>query len=349
MMPLRTIQQINLALAFAFIVGCTFQYQEGRKLEEKGRFEEAAIAYQSASNDDPDNEEILEALQRNNIKLAEENIQRYKNFLDQKQFQKAYRRLEAALIQNPASIEVKSEQSHWHKILIAGKIMFQFDRLRANIRLADEMQLQILINSPSGQVLTANISNETGIFFIEDLLYQADLQKISLYSINAIGLKLEQVTDKQRIKREFQNFVNFSGLLFEGSTGKLNIPSEAPPQGILAHRIQLVDPQSATIPPWFPPRLIRYSLQFQGDEILVVTSERTEFIPDMLYLNNLQQRAFVDFGVYQLTLNPQSPEWSINKVPYQSPAEDYFPQFSKNLALSPYFFYREGVYRYLKK
>ena len=349
MKPLRIIQQLNLALAFAFIVGCTFQYQEGRKLEEKGRFEEAAIAYQSASNEDPDNEEILEALQRTNIKLAEENIQRYKNLLDQKQFQKAYRRLEAALIQNPASIELKSEQSHWHKILIAGKIMFHFDRLQANIRLADEMQLQILINSPSGQVLTANISNETGIFFIEDLLYHTDLQKISLYSINAIGLKLEQITDKQRIKKEFQNFVNFSGLLFEGSTGKLNIPSETPLRRILAHRIQLIDLHSPNIPPWFPPRLIRYSLQFQGDEILVVTSERTEFIPDILYFNNVQQRTFIDFGVYQLTLNPQSLEWSISKVPYTSPAEDYFPQFSKNFALSPYFFYRDGAYRYLKK
>ena len=349
MMFLRTILQFYLALALAFTAGCSFQFREGQELEEKGRFEEAAIVYQSAFVDDPDNEKILEALKRTNKKLAGENLQRYKNYLDKEQYQKAYRRLQAAAIQNPASSEVKSELSQWHKILIAGKISFQFDRLQANIRLADAMQLQILVNSPSGQILTADISNETGLFFIEDLLYQSNLQKIPLYSLNAIGLKLERVSNNKRREEEFQNFVNFRGLLFEGGTGNLRTQSEALLQAVVAHRIQLIDPQSPNIPPWFPPRLIRYSLQLQDDEIHVISSERIEFMPDVLYLNNAQQRAFVDFGVYQLTLNPQSREWSINKVPYQSPAEDYFKQFSKNLALSPYFFYRDGAYRYLKK
>ena len=345
----RTIQQISLAIALTLTLGCAFQYRAGQELEEKGRLEEAAIAYQSAFVEDPGNEEILEALQRTNKKVAEENLQRYQAYLDKRQFQKAYRRLNAAAIQNPASTKVQSEQSHWHKILIAGKISFQFDRLQANIRLADAMQLQILVKSPSGQILTADISNETGLFFMEDLLYQIDLEKIPLYSIYAVGLKLERITDNQETEQEFQNFVNFRGLLFEGGTGRLRIQSEVPVHAVVSHRMQLIDSQSSTIHPWFPPRLIRYSLLLQDDKIQVITEERIEFMPDVLYLNNARQRAFVDFGVYQLTLNPQSQVWSISKVPYQIPAEDYFHQFSKNLALSPYFSYREGAYRYLKK
>lgn len=311
--------------------------------------EEASIEYRSAFIEEPENEEILAALQRTNTKVAEENFQRYQDYLKKKEFKKAFHRLEAAALQNPNLVKVKSEQAHWLKVLIAGKVSLQFDRLQANIRLADEMQLQILINAPSGQILTANISNENGLFFVEDLLYKPTWQELPRYSVNAIGLRLTRFTPNNRSQQEFRKFINFRGLLYEQTRGDLQMQPIAPLHTVLDHRPLLIGAEFSHPTPWFPPRLIRYSLAFKGTEIEVVSSERMDFMPNLLYLNFAQKRAFVDFGNYQLTLDPETRIWSIQKISYDNPTDDYFYQFSKNLALYPYFFYRDGVYRYVLK
>lgn len=342
------IKLVFLIFVISTIVGCSHHFREGKNLEEKKRLEEASIEYRLAFVEDPDEEEISQALQRVNEQVAEENFERYQEYLKKKEFRKAYRRLEAATVQHPGHEKLQSEQKHWLKILIAGKIEFLFDRLQTNIRLADEMQLQININTPAGKILIADISNETGIFFVEDVVYKPALERLPFYSINTIGLRLKRLTPDKRVKQEFKQFINFRGLIPGQPTGSLEIYPQNPTNTVLAHRPQLITTSHTKREPWFPPRLIRYSLNLQSSEIRVIAPNRIEFIPSILYLNNAQQRAFVDFGVYKLTLDKKTRIWGIKKIPYSSKSDDYFYQFSQNLALYPYFFYRDGVYQYTK-
>ena len=349
MLLFKGLRHISLFFLFSTLMSCTYHFRDGQELEEKQRLEEASIEYRLAFVANPDDEEIQVALKRTHTQVAEENFQRYLEYLEKKEYKKAFRRLESATIQNPSFAKAQSEQAHWLKVLISGKVTLQFDRLQANIRLADQMQLQILINTPSGQTLTADISNETGIFFVEDLLYKQSLQELPHYSINAIGLRLKRTTPDNRTKQEFRKFINFRGLIFDQSLGNLQTNSNAPLRTVLEHRPQLLNPQLSQPAAWFPPRLIRYYLAFEGSDIQVISSERTDFMPNNLYLNRTQQRAFVDFGVYHLTLDNDSRRWNLKKVPYRVKSDDYFYQFSENLALYPYFFFKDGVYRYTAK
>ncbi|MBF0278538.1 MAG: hypothetical protein HQM13_12130 [SAR324 cluster bacterium] len=346
--PYRT-KFFFLLLVVSTSASCSYHFRDAQELENKKRLEEASIEYRLAFIEDSDNKEAEAALKRTNILVSEQNLNRYTDYLNKKEFKKAYRRLETSIIQNPSFAKAQTEQAHWLKVLISGKVKLEFDRLQANIRLASQMQLQIVINTPSGKTLTADISNETGIFFVEDLLYKYSLKELPHYTINAIGLRLKRVTPGQRTKEEFRKFVNFRGLIPDQTVGSLQTNSSAPTQTVLEHRSQLLAPRSSLPEPWFPSRLIRYSIALKGSEIEVTSSERTDFMPSTLYLNHEQQRAFVDFGVYQLALDQDSRLWSLKKAPYLSKSDDYFYQFSQNLALYPYFFYRDGVYQYTAK
>ncbi|MCS5552012.1 MAG: hypothetical protein NZ878_01790, partial [SAR324 cluster bacterium] len=76
------------------LVGCSFHYDQGMKLEQEQRWAEAAIEYRIAAIEDPDNEKIREALARMNIRVAAENFEIYKQYLKGKEYHKAFRRLE---------------------------------------------------------------------------------------------------------------------------------------------------------------------------------------------------------------------------------------------------------------
>ena len=70
----------NLFLFFItwFLIGCSFHYDQGMKLEHEQRWDEAAIEYRIAAIEEPDNEDIREALTRMNIRVAAENFEIYK-------------------------------------------------------------------------------------------------------------------------------------------------------------------------------------------------------------------------------------------------------------------------------
>ncbi len=73
--------------------GCNYHYSRGVTLEAQERWEEAAIEYRLAYVDDPGDPDFVEALARTNKVVARENLDRYKAYLAEKQFQKAYARL----------------------------------------------------------------------------------------------------------------------------------------------------------------------------------------------------------------------------------------------------------------
>ena len=172
------------------LVGCSFHYDQGLKLEQEKRWAEAAIEYRIAAIEDPDNEEIREALARMNIRVARENFEIYKQYLKEKKYHKAFRRLTTALSLNPDHSDARSEINHWWHLLITGKVELEFSRFSSNLRLAEEMEMQVLINSPKGKILTGKISSESRIFFLEDVVYKALPQQLAEYSINTIGMKI---------------------------------------------------------------------------------------------------------------------------------------------------------------
>jgi len=344
--PNRVQSLLGLWLFTWVVSGCSYHYQQGVELEAEQRWEEASIEYRLAFVEDPDDEDIIDALARVNPRVALENMLRYRDYLSQSKYKKAYSRLVAASVQNPQLESAQKELKLWTKILIAGKVDFEFDRLQSNIRLADEMQLQFLINTPVGDVLEANISYDSGLFFVEDILYRHPIEILTKYSVNSIGLKLVRKTISGFKQKSFKKFINFRGSNADQIYGKLE-PSSTSIQSVKGHRLALIDRAPQIKPPWFPPRSIQYQLNLKGNQIQVVTStKRLEIVPKIMYVNREQQRVFIDFGEYFVKLH-NNRSWSIQRQIYQNPKDDYYHQFSKNLALNPYFFYREGAYQYV--
>ena len=161
MISLRLTIRRKLFLFFIpwLVFGCSFHYDQGMKLEQELRWAEAAIEYRIAAIEDPDNEVIREALTRMNIRVAAENFEIYKQYLKEKEYHKAFRRLENALTLNPDHSDARSEMNHWWHLLITGKVELEFSRISSNLRLAEEMEMQVLINTPKGKILTGKISS----------------------------------------------------------------------------------------------------------------------------------------------------------------------------------------------
>jgi hypothetical protein len=75
------------------------------------------------------------------------------------------------------------------------------------------------------------------------------------------------------------------------------------------------------------------------------TAGRSDFTPRFLYVNKKDRRIFVDFGRYAVKQDEGSRRWGLRRLPLGE--FDYFPQFSQNVALRPYFYYRDGVVVYV--
>ena len=98
---------------------------------------------------------------------------------------------------------------------------------------------------------------------------------------------------------------------------------------------------------WFPPRLVRYQMRLDQNQIQILSTEKhREFAPEILYLNPGKGRAFVDFGVLKLKRDEERRKWSIRRKIFFRDSDDYFPELSRNLALSRYFQY-EQAYRFV--
>ena len=328
------------------LVSCSFHYDQGLKLEQEQRWAEAAIEYRIAAIEDPDNEEIREALTRMNVRVAAENFEMYEHYLKKKEFHKAFRRLETALSLNPDHSDARSEMNHWWHLLITGKVELEFSRFSSNLRLAEEMEMQVLINTPNRKILTGKISSESRIFFLEDVVYKALPQQLAEYSINTIGLKIKRKSSQGYLRSEFKKFVNFRELSPLQVSGWKKNTGYKTPKDALDHRPALLTNEEQ-LSPWNPPRLVTYELKFTGDIIKVLSeTNRSEFAPEVLYLNKSDRRANIDFGVYQLEMNGSGRKWSIRRKKYNNSGDDYFYGLSRNLSLNRYFYYNR-VFRFM--
>ncbi len=347
-LPRRGWLALALLPAAVLLAGCNIHYPLGRSLEAQNRWEEAAIEYHLAVLEDPDEEEYRVALKRARKVVAKENFELYKTFLARKQFKKAYMRLLDASRQDPQLKSVKREAAKWLRVLVAGQIRFEFRSFRANVSFADEIKLMVRLNTPNpGQVIEAEINLDTGTFFVEDLLYDRPNQLLTYYSLNSIGVAL--TFGRSRIRRftskEFQRILNIRTPVLDDLEGNMLLFKENEATPVQQHRGEI----SETLPTrryWEPTSSPHYSVKLEEQEIVVSGANgNTQFTPRFLYLNKRDRRLFVDFGRYEMKLNGNSRKWSIARLPIAE--GDYFEPFARNVALRPYFFYREGVFTYV--
>lgn len=328
----------GITLCLFSISGCSYHYRQGQKLEKKERWEEASIEYHLAFIDHPDDSESKAAMERTYQKVAQENIVRYQDYLKAREYRKAYARLEAALLQDPSNEVAQKEKLYWTKVLVAGQVDFEFDRIRSSIRLTDTMQFEVDLNTPLGSILKAPVDSSSGFFFVEDLLYRQDARQLALYSLNMVGLALTKKGPDQESRDTFKRFISFRVLSPTAIQGDLEEISSSEVKGVAEHRQSLVS-QDPTESLWIPPTQITYRLSLSNQGIGVTTPlNRIDFLPNVLYLNRSSQRAFVDFGHYTLQLDAETDQWSLRKESYLQTKDDPFYQLSKNLALVPYFF-----------
>ena len=335
-----TILKDILILFFSILIsGCSFHYNRGEELEAEGRWEEAAIEYRLASIEDPENQDIVDSLNRTYKRVSIENFEAYKKYLEKREFKKAYKRLDATLNQNPEFKEAILEKNKWKQLLISGKVEFEFNQLFSNLRLADEMILQIKINTPQNKLLTGNISGETGIFFIEEALYDFDLSQLAEFTINCIGLKIKRKSHSGILNEEFKKFVNFRELTPIEVKGRIKIKTLKSQKNILDHRPSLIS-NKKEIEAWFPPDLFRYKIHLFNNSAKIISElKRSDFAPSIIYINTSDNRVNIDFGVNKITMDDSTRKWSIFRKKYRTKNDDYYYKLGGNIALYSYFFY----------
>ena len=332
------------------VAGCNYHYSRGRTLEVQERWEEAAIEYHLAYVDDPDDPDFIAALERANKVVARENFVRYKDYLAEKQFHKAYARLLDAARQDPDFQPVTAEIRKWLRVLISGQVKFAFESFQSNISLADEIRLMARINTPNpGQVIEGEIGIDNEIFFIEDLLYEPPEALLMYYTLNAIGVSLVhgRTMRKQFTNTEFVRFINFRTPVLDEIEGQLgNGATDENLKNIIDHRTTIIDPESPGTY-WTPKINVHYSMAMRQGRIFVETDlQRGEFTPRFLYLNRENRRMFVDFGRYEVHQDPNTRRWGLKRLPLAE--DDYFRLLWQNIALKPYFFYHGDVLEYVQ-
>lgn len=334
-----------LVLVAIIIAGCNYNYHQGLKLEKEGRFEEANVEFHRAYTSSPNNEDFKDAYLRTSVKTTEDLLLRYDQYVHEKKYFMAYRRLEQARTLTPDHPRIIEEQKKWFKILLAGRVdLVQIQSLKNQIPLTDEIILSIRINTPNvSRRLETPIDYQNKTFSVEDILYDPPQDLLMLYSINSIGVKL---VDKSSGREDFKKFIDFKtpapvkvqGTL-ESSENGLTPISEFYPVDTLKNA------NSSSF--WYPSRGIRYSLLLDRNEVKVETSEgHIDFPPQMLYINRKDRRYFLDFGQLQLAQQRRGGNWSLKRVVNEDRV--YMDDLQKNILLNTYFYFREGGYPFVK-
>lgn len=338
---------VGLILGFSWIItGCNYNYYTGMKLESEGRFEEANIEFHRAYTRTPSNKKYKEAFQRTAHKTTEDLLIRYEQYVKEKKYSIAFRRLEQARTLSPMNTRINLELKKWYRILIAGKVdLVQIKSLSNQIPLTDKIELTVRINSPNAlRRLEAAVDYQTGIFHVEDILYDPPQDLLMMYSLNSIGVKLlNNSTESER----FMRFVDFKTPVLIEVRGDL-IGTDEGLIGVEQYYPVTLLNQSNNGDFWYPSRGIRYALLLDKTEIKVSSSvDRIEFLPYILYINKKERRYFLDFGNLQLSQKKTGGVWSFRRLIDNKRV--YLDDLQKIILLKTYFFYREGGYPYVVK
>jgi len=346
LVPLRMIK-LGLILMIGLVFsGCNYNYHTGLQLEAEGRFEEANIEFHRAYTRSPGNDKYKDAYHRTAQKTTEDMLIRYEQYVKEKKYAIAYRRLEQARTLSPHHPRIDLELRKWYRILIAGKLdLIEIKSLNSQIPLTDQVVLTVRINSPNVvRRLEAPVDYQTGMFYVEDILYDPPQDLLMMYSLHSIGVKLiNNSTESERFKR----LVDFKTPVLIEVRGDLTGTDE----GLVAidnyYPVDLLS-QSNSGDFWYPSRGIRYALLLDANKIQVSSSvNKIDFLPHMLYINKKERRYFLDFGNLQLAQKKTGGAWSYRRFIDEKRA--YLRELQKNILLNTYFFYREGGYPYVVK
>src|SRR5579863_5378937 len=130
---LRSASLLLLGVAgLCLLSGCNLNFAEGKLRESQNRWEEAAIQYHLAVIKDPNDAEFRASYERAVKQVARENMDRYKEYVANKEFAKAYNRLIDASRQDPTLESGKAEQAKWLRVRIRGQIQLELQSLQAN-------------------------------------------------------------------------------------------------------------------------------------------------------------------------------------------------------------------------
>lgn len=339
----RTKLIVFLLLIFA-VASCNYNYYRGMKLEGEGRFEEANIEFHRAFTSSPNNEDYRDAYLRTAEKTTEDLLERYQRYVKEKKYLMAFRRLEKANALTPDHPTVKDEMKKWYRVLLAGKVDLTEIRSLANqIPLTDQIVLEIRFNTPNiTRRLEAPVDYQTKLFSVEDILYDPPQNLLMLYSINSVGVKLLDTRTRRSQYKKFIDFripvlIDVQGELSSYGTDLTSVDQYYPFESW-----QISGNQSF----WYPSKGIRYSLVLNNDKIEVDSSIRkTDFLPQILYINKKDRRYFLDFGHLQLAQKKKGGLWTFRRL--VSEDRNYLKELQKNLILNPYFYFREGGYPFV--
>ena len=340
---------ISFLLLLVLLGSCNYNYWQGKTLEEEGRIEEANIEYHRALVVDPSDDDYQDAYSRTAVKTAEDLLERYRNFLYLGNFKIAYDRLQKARALHPDHPGINAELQKWTHVLIVGKLEMSFTSLKNQLPLADRMNLQVHLNGPNpNETLIAEVHPQNQTFAVEDQIYNANIQLLMSYSLNAVGV---QLVKEQPKSTQFLRFVDFKRPLISKVDGGLDyLEPEASSEDRTRYRIadQLaVQAFSASLNDPFvvPDKGGEYAAVMAKDKVLIKAKD-IAFLPQMLYLNQKDHRMLLDFGVITIEQKRVGGLWSYKKNYVER--REYLSDIQKNLLLVPYFFYREGAYPFVR-
>jgi len=325
------------------LASCNYNYYQGQRLEKLGRFEEANIEYQRAYTSSPFDEDFRSAYQRTSERTSEDLLVRYQQYISEGLMDLAYARLQQAKNLTPNHPLVTQEERKWTKVLVAGKVNFSFKSLKRLVPLSDDMSLMIRINTSNPQkVLTGKIDNLTKTFAMEDVLYNVSQKDLIFYSLNSIGVGLKK--DGQQDIR-FVRFVDLKTPYPKDVNGSLiSLGTKLQPVETVYPAKQLEEASSPT--DWVGGRGLSYSLTLDKQEIQVLSSNgKIDYLPQLLYINNEERRIFIDFGIVHCFQRKLGGQWTFKREIDKE--RKYLEDLKHNLALSPYFFFREGAYAFV--
>ena len=178
---------------------------------------------------------------------------------------------------------------------------------------------------------------------MEDQIYNANIQYLMSYTFNSIGIYLVR---KNPTREHFQKFVDFKRPVITGVKGGLD-----PKGGSDLKRVDQLFPygilkQSNGTVDWVPRQGMEYEARLAGDRIQVKKTAQIDFLPQMMYLNQMEKRILLDFGQVEVSQKKFGGLWRFRRKVEKE--RDYLADIQKNILLKPYFYYREGGFPFVK-
>ncbi len=319
-----------IILISLLLSGCSYNYYIGTQLEKQKRYEEAHLAYHKALvrswfglyKSDTDRM----------AKLVSEDMQeRYHRYLDNGNYAMAYDVLNRVIELDPENKEIQEEYQKWAHILIAGKLHLSFDHL-GRIPVADDMRLEIEINTPQKRVLTSTIDIQNSLFFIEDAIYEMKPEDLLAYTIRSVKLEIQ---NQALFSRDIV-FASFGQAKLVKKQGALVLQPLSTPQ-IIAKGAIPSTVWSKSIARQVFANQNKYSMAIHNQVVHVSSAQGASYLPAAIYANTKTKQYFISFNSVLVKQNRvKQSEW---KVQREKEDEDYISLLKGNYTLLPYLQY----------